>query len=143
MRVVDASVAAKWFLVESDSDKALSLLENGHQLLAPSIIRVEVFGAISRRFREGQLPEAEAREACAAWKAFLSSEYVRLISTAELLEQAVKLSFDCRHAVPDCLYLAAAARLGAQLVTSDDTLHKRAAKAKVKVTLLGAAKRHD
>jgi predicted nucleic acid-binding protein len=61
MRVVDASVAAKWFVAEPDSEKALALLDQGERFLAPSIIRVEVAGAISRRFREGRLVEAHAR----------------------------------------------------------------------------------
>lgn len=142
MRVVDASVAAKWFLAEPDSDEALALLEEGHQLLAPSIIRVEVFGAISRRFREGHLPKLEAAEACAAWKAFLYDGHVRLLPTTELIDQAVRLSFDCRHPLPDCLYLAAAAHFDTELVTSDHGLKRRAAKASVTVTLLGKANLH-
>ena len=139
MKVVDASVAVKWFLAEADSQKALDLLESDDRLAAPSIIRVEVFGAISRRFREGQLPEEKAWAACEAWKSLIAGRHLLLIPTSQLLEQAVKLSFQCRHALPDCLYLAAARQLDSELLTADRTLQQRAGKSKSAVVLFGSA----
>src|SRR5712691_1672950 len=108
MKVVDASVAVKWFLAEPGSEQALDLLESDDRLAAPVIIQLEVFGAISRRFREGHLPEKQAMAACEAWSSVIGRGALRFISTEELLDQALKLSFQCRHALPDCLYLAAA-----------------------------------
>ena len=51
----------------------------------------------------------------------------------------MKLSFQCRHALPDCLYLAAAKRLDVELLTSDRVLHQRAAKAKTEPNRKGRA----
>jgi predicted nucleic acid-binding protein len=142
MRVVDASVAVKWFLAESGSEQALDLLESGERLLAPSIIRVEVMGAISRRYREGQLPLSKAKAACEAWNRLATGGHLRVIPTHELLDQAVHLSFECRHALADCLYLAAAQTFGADLLTADRTLHQRGGKTKTKVVLFASAGRN-
>jgi predicted nucleic acid-binding protein len=43
--VVDASVAAKWFLPEADSEAAGRLLTGRRKLLAPDLIRIEVAAA--------------------------------------------------------------------------------------------------
>ena len=53
--IVDASVAAKWYLPEEDSDKALALLGMPLQLFAPSLIKLEVCAAITRRVRVQEL----------------------------------------------------------------------------------------
>ena len=140
MRVVDASVAVKWFLTEPDNEAAMRIIEDNGVLTAPSIIRLEVLGAISRHFREGRLAEPKARDACDAWMGMIQAGHLRLIPTNELIEDALRLSFACRHAVVDCLYLAAAKQLKVELVTADRTLLERAAKGKARVVLLGAAR---
>jgi predicted nucleic acid-binding protein len=48
MIVVDASVAAKWFLPEKGSSAALALQEGPSQLAAPDLIRMEVAAAITK-----------------------------------------------------------------------------------------------
>jgi predicted nucleic acid-binding protein len=140
MRVVDASVAVKWFLTEADSEKASRLLDGGRRLVAPSIIRTEVAGAISRKFREGLLPEKLASAACDDWKEMLLGRHVELIPVADVFNRAIALSFQWRHALPDCLYLAVAEQFNAELLTADRTLHERAAKAKARVSLIGSIK---
>ena len=52
MIVIDASVAAKWYLPEKGSDAAVELQEGPDQLFAPDLIRMEVAGSITRRVRE-------------------------------------------------------------------------------------------
>ena len=48
--VVDASVAAKWFVPETDSDKAVTLrnrhVEGGLTLMAPDLLIYEVANAL-------------------------------------------------------------------------------------------------
>ena len=62
MIVIDASVAAKWFLPEIGSDEAVKLQEGTAELIGPELIRMEVAGAITRRVRDKDrpLPPAEA-----------------------------------------------------------------------------------
>ena len=55
MIVVDASIAAKWYLNEPGSPEAAAFLTADAALLAPALIRIEVTGAIVRRYREGKL----------------------------------------------------------------------------------------
>ena len=111
MIVVDASVAVKWFIPEAGEEAAAKLLGGKKRLVAPALIRMEVTGAIIRRFREGHLSEKKAREGTQAWEAMLQYRVVRLVPDAELFEDAVQMAFLAKHTLADCLYLAAAKRL--------------------------------
>jgi predicted nucleic acid-binding protein len=140
MIVVDASVAAKWYLHEQGSEDASALLTTPQPLVAPSLIRVEVTGAIVRRHREGLLSRERVFEACELWEADLARGAVRLIPTPQLLPAARRIAVDIRHPIQDCLYLAAAlANHGVPLVTADRKFHDRAGPAFPFVELRGAA----
>ena len=128
MRVVDASVAAKWFLTEADSDLALALLDGGERLVAPVVIRTEVIGAILRACRDGHIDRPKARAALDAWARLLDGGLVSLVPEQEILGKAVDLAFSLRHPLPDCLYLAVAVQMDLGLVTADGPLHKRGSK---------------
>lgn len=69
MIVVNASVAVKWFIPEAGEEDAAQLLGGKTHLMAPALIRLEVTGAIIRRYREGHLSEKRAREGTQAWEA--------------------------------------------------------------------------
>jgi predicted nucleic acid-binding protein len=128
MIVVDASIAAKWYLHEAGSEEASIILTSGTPLLAPALIRIEVTGAIVRRYREGKLSLPLAREACELWEADLAAGALRLVPDDRLFEQARDIAFQIRHAIQDCLYLATAVSVGgARLVTADPTFQSRAA----------------
>ncbi len=126
MIVVDASVAVKWFLPESDSDQATALLVSGRKLFAPELVRVEVASAITRRVRLGELAVPYARAACAVWRQALASGVVTLTPNDDDLEQAIQLAVDLKHPLQDCLYLACAWRLAAPLVTGDVRFQEKA-----------------
>jgi predicted nucleic acid-binding protein len=128
MIVVDASVAAKWFLPENGSEEAIALQEGPHQLLAPALIRLEVRAAIMRRVRDPKTPiSAEtAIDLCGRWLSLLVGGAVALVPEHELLSAAIRLSAEVRHSLQDCLYLAAAAREGLPLVTADEPFYRRA-----------------
>jgi predicted nucleic acid-binding protein len=122
MIVVDASVAAKWYLPEPDSDKAVALLDGPDALAAPDLIRLEVLGTISRRHRERGLSTAMADRSMELWLDHLDAGRIELAPLALDLTAARRLSLSIRHSFFDCLYLAAAMRLGAVLVTADAAL---------------------
>jgi predicted nucleic acid-binding protein len=127
MIVVDASIAAKWYLHEPGSGEAAALLTSAFTLIAPALIRVEVTGAILRRYREGVLSLELAREACDQWDADLAGGALRLVPDDTLIVPARAIAFQIRHAIQDCLYLAAAVEAGrARLVTADAAFHARA-----------------
>jgi predicted nucleic acid-binding protein len=125
--VVDASLAAKWFLAEADSARALALLNCGARFAGPRLLKVEVAAAVTRRYRMGFLTREEARSKLAeAENAFTRSGF-RLERDGALLGRASEIALDLRHALQDCLYVACAERLNARLMTADQTLLNRAA----------------
>src|SRR5271166_5429588 len=130
MIVVDASIAAKWYLNEPGSEEAAALLTSASVLIAPALVQVEVNGAILRRYREGKLSLERAREACDLWDADLAAGALRLVPDEHLIVPARAIAFQIRHAIQDCLYLAAAVEADrARLVTADPTFHTRASPA--------------
>ena len=126
MIVIDASIAAKWYLPEAGNDQANALLEADEALCAPAIIRIEVLSAISRRYRTGGISAATAQGLMAEWLEDLDSESVTLWPDDLDLDAAMRFSIRIHHALVDCLYLACAVRVGAELVTTDENLLNRA-----------------
>jgi predicted nucleic acid-binding protein len=139
MIVVDASVATKWFLFEEDTPSANALLGGTHKLLAPALIRIEVYAALTRRFRKREAPEAGVRQACRNWEAMIGEGIITLVPSEADEPQAIDLAFQLKHPFQDCLYLALADRLQAQLVAADPTFFKRTATLYPCVTPLLAA----
>lgn len=136
MMVLDASVAAKWFLPEDGTEEALELLESGPELLAPHLIRLEVAAAITRRVRMGELAAADARRRCERWFRHLEQGVLTLLPEEDLLSEALDLALGLKHTLQDCLYLAAARRNNVPLLTADRTFRERAAAAYPLVQLL-------
>lgn len=126
MIVLDATVAAKWYLTEPGADRAEALAEGGDEFCAPAVMRLEVLSAISRRYRMGGISAADAEAMMAEWLEDLESGSLKLWPDDIDLESALRLSIRIRHPVVDCLYLACAVRLGIELVTADQNLYRRA-----------------
>jgi predicted nucleic acid-binding protein len=127
MMVVDANVAAKWYLPEPDSEKALALLRTPQQLIAPSLIKMEVCAAITRHIRAKGMTLSEAKEHCEEWFSDLREDAVQLVAEETILPRAIELSIKVRHSLQDCLYLAVADLRRIPLITADEPFFKRAA----------------
>jgi predicted nucleic acid-binding protein len=113
MIVIDASVAVKWVLDEEDSDRAWAL--QNEELTAPSLWLMEAASTLWRRARNGEITGAEAAE----FLADLEDGPIDTIPIEQDLAAALTLAHLLNHPPYDCLYLAAAVRLGALVVTSD------------------------
>jgi predicted nucleic acid-binding protein len=100
--VVDASVAVKWLIEESDSALAEALA--GHSLSAPSLLLIECANVLWRRARIVRA---------------LMAAPVRLVPSELHLEQAVVLATERRHPVYDCVYLCLARASATRLVSAD------------------------
>ena len=111
--VIDASVALKWVLDEEGAEAALTL--QGAELTAPSLWLLEAANALWRRARRGEFSDAKAAELLA------DLAHGPVVTTPlELdLSAALALAHLLGHPVYDCLYLAAAIRLGTFVVTGD------------------------
>jgi predicted nucleic acid-binding protein len=111
--VVDASVALKWVLDEPGKEAADALLDE--VLVAPALWLVEAANALWRRNRRGELTSAEAAERLAE----LRNAPVTPLPQEDDLDAALALAAELSHPVYDCLYLAAAIREDALVVTAD------------------------
>ena len=117
-RVVDASVACKWFFEEHLSVEAQALAATRYVLLAPDLIIAECTNVAWRRVRDGHASPEQAE----AFLKALPAWFENLTPSAQLHEAAFRIARTVNHPVYDCLYIALAARDAAPLVTADATL---------------------
>jgi predicted nucleic acid-binding protein len=120
-RVVDASVASKWFFPEPDSDAADALLDSRTPLFAPELIVAEVCNVAWKRLRAG---EATPEQAAAAADS-IGEMIDELVPMAALARPSLEIARALKHPVYDCFYLALADRLDTHVVTGDDVLVQR------------------
>ncbi len=140
MLVLDASVAVKWLVPEENRPEARKLLDPGHVLAAPALIVSEVASGVSRKARLKQISGAEAARALDLWLDVFSAEDVLVLyQDRVLVADALVISMELDHQLPDCLYLALARQLGAPLVTADEKLIRKVGmRDDLKVIRLGA-----
>ena len=120
-RVVDASVACKWYFEEPHSADARALALAHPVLVAPDLIVAECANVAWRRVRYGQVPLEQAESFLNA----LPDWFEELTPSAELHQSAFRIARSLDHPVYDCLYIALAARDAAPLVTADKALVRR------------------
>jgi predicted nucleic acid-binding protein len=123
-RVIDSSVAFKWVVPETDSDKALLLRDdfrNGLvELLAPDIFPIEIGHTLTRAERQGRIPVGSA---IPLLRDILNTLPLLQPSLPELL-RAMEISSQMRVGAYDCLYVALAESEKCDLITADDKLVK-------------------
>jgi len=131
--VVDASVAVKWVLPESDSERAAALRENEPDLIAPVLLVAEVGNAVWKRARLGELTAQDAIDAVATAIGIIGA----LHPLEGLAGRAMEIATMLDHPIYDCFYLALAERENIPLMTADRRLSAAAAGlASVKITTL-------
>lgn len=113
--IVDASVAVKWFVAETDSLIADELSASNHRLFAPRLIVTEVANTLSRKAMAGLMSVTEATVYLRSLPNYLNG----VLAVDELIEPALKNACALRHPIYDLIYLEAARRLDARLVTAD------------------------
>lgn len=116
--VVDASVAAKWFLPEVGAERAQALLSARFALHAPDLLWTEVASVIWKHARKTIITRIEAETMVRQTLAFP----VETHPCEPLLADAMRLALDHDRTVYDSLYLALAIRESATLVTEDAKL---------------------
>ena len=115
--IVDASVAAKWFIEEAGRAQAIQLLDVADRQ-APDLLLVEVANVVWKKTLQGQVSATQAQFICAS----IAHCFDVLHSSDSLIERAIFIAVDLHHPVYDCLYLACAERAGARLATADRRL---------------------
>jgi len=109
--IIDASVALKWLIRETDSDAAIALLDLG-DLIVPDLIFSEIANAIWKKRRRGELAAVPAQLA-------VLTSLLRVEPTPALASRAVEMAVELDHTAYDCIYLALAETLDDHVVTAD------------------------
>lgn len=120
--VIDASVAVKWLVKETDSAAAVDLLVQGLRLKAPRLVRAEVAAAICKRVTSDVLSETEAMTRIGSLESYLDD----VVDDLEVMPRGLALAAAMKHHLFDCLYLALALRDDGRLVTADIPFAKKA-----------------
>jgi predicted nucleic acid-binding protein len=111
--VIDASVAVKWVLSESDSEAAVGLLSE--HMIAPVLWLTEAANVLWRRARAGEITPEQAD----ARLSELQNAPVASVPIEPHLGRALALAMEIGLPVYDCLYLALALRHDTHIVSAD------------------------
>lgn len=121
--MLDAGVAVKLFVDESDSARARLIASVVDELYAPRLLALEVASAFSRIARIGEIDANVAIQGAAVAPRLP----IRLVSDFPLLPEAVRVAQVLDHPIYDCLHLALARRINGQLLTSDKRFARKVA----------------
>jgi predicted nucleic acid-binding protein len=117
--IVDASVAVKWFVDESDSAIAARLLKQ--PLSAPDLLLPECANVLWKKVVRAELSLDEAEVIALA----LEAAAIALHPTRAHLAKATRIACELGCPAYDCFYLALAQELQQPLVTADLRLVNR------------------
>lgn len=123
--VVDASVAVKWLIREEGTEAARLLLADPEPLIAPDWLLIEAGSTFWKKVKRSELLAVHAENHLRV----LPNFFQQLVSSAELVADAFRLSMRLQHSLYDCLYLALAVDKGLCLVTADRKFHDVAVEA--------------
>jgi predicted nucleic acid-binding protein len=123
--VLDASVAAKWFLPTSQEPFAaearmvLSRFSSGDcNLLVPDLFWSEIANILWKSVRLGRL----SRTSCDAAVQTLERSGIRTFPTLPLLKDALAIALTFNRPIYDCQYLALAMESNFPMLTADERL---------------------
>ena len=114
--VVDACVAIKWLIPETQSEDAAKLLNANHTLFAPDLLLAETGNVLWKKIRAGQISQAEGLQALE----LIQNSPLQFFKTPLLLQDAFDLATRLDRSIYDCFYLALAIRQECQMVTADE-----------------------
>ncbi len=116
--VIDSCVAVKWVVREDYSDKAIELLQADLHLVAPDLVLTEIANTLWKNVKRGLVSAEQAKVRLNDMPGFFN----RLLTTPDLVADAFALGNTADVPIYDCIYVVAARRIGARLVTADTKL---------------------
>lgn len=123
--VVDASVAAKLYFIEEQSDLAAGVLRGAARLVAPDLILIEMASVAAKQVRRGLASMANGASAVTSIAALMD----RVVPMADLADRAFQLAAASGFSAYDGAYLALAEAEDLQVITADEKLVRRAREA--------------
>lgn len=118
--IVDASVAAKWFIDEEYSEAALSVLKEKNRLHSPGFLLLEMDSIICKWIRRGVVTAEEGTELRDALRRYPIQNH----PFASYLDSAFAIANETGQSIYDSLYLALAVLLRARMVSADRRLYE-------------------
>lgn len=118
--VVDASVAAKWFLNERGSVEAEDV-QRKDEPVAPDLVVAEVLNTIWKNVRLKRIVPAQLDAVAGVLPGYFAS----LVPLHVLSPRAARIAVELDHPIYDCIYLALAERESCLLITADDRLIRK------------------
>jgi predicted nucleic acid-binding protein len=124
--IVDASVAAKWFLPEEDFESEAqlvrdALLDERIKGSAPSILWSEVAHAIVGAVRQGRFDKDQARSVSARFHRLRLAVGLTDVDAEDAVDRALKVGIGAY----DAQYLSLSAALDQSVITADRRLFER------------------
>lgn len=116
--VLDASIAAKWFLPEPGSNLALALRDSLGTILVPDLIFAEMGNVLCQRVRRRSLSTQEAQTFIRLFRAL--PLYVH--DSRSLIEDAVRIALEFGATAYDALYVGLALSQKVVFITADQKL---------------------
>lgn len=138
--VLDASVAAKWFLLAGEplKEQALNLLARSREgeiaFIIPDLFWAELGNVLLKAVRQGRSTAPSAEESLRKAKGM----ELPAIPSAELVEEAFVIARKYNRSFYDSIYLALAVSRHAVLITADEKLANATA-AQLPVKWLGSS----
>ena len=139
MIYLDTSVVAPFYWQEQLSDVVQDLLESEPEVALSQLVEVELFSALSRRVRKGEISQDQAGAIAERFETHIDYGFYTRLPVESLhysLAQAWIRRFDTPLRTLDALHLAIASAQGICLVTADRGLAGSAAIFGIEVQLL-------
>ena len=131
-RVVDASVAIKWYVPEIYEHEASRLQQNGDEFHAPELILPEFGNIVWKKVSRQEITEKEGQKIVTE---FSKTKFV-FHSHASNIKSAFTGALMTNQTVYDWTYMALALSLNCQFVTADKRFYEAIEKTKLKKQLL-------
>ncbi len=113
--IVDASVAAKWFLEEEFADDARRIFSEDNRLYVPDFFLLEMDSVLCKWTRRGVITDSEGQEV----RSDIGKLPIQIYPAGGLRDFAYDLANLTGCGFYDCLYLALAVLLDGRMATAD------------------------
>ncbi|MCC7409314.1 MAG: type II toxin-antitoxin system VapC family toxin [Phycisphaeraceae bacterium] len=116
--VIDASVLIKLHIQEKGSQQAAEAVRRARELYAPDLLWAEIGNILWKYVGRGELKADAAQKLLAD----MMQMPIRIVPSADLIDQAFAIAVQTHRTVYDSLYLAVAVAAKAVLLTADQRL---------------------
>ncbi len=119
IHVIDASIAAKWFLDEVFCNESREVLHGRYSLHAPDFLLLEMDSVFLKRIRRGDITPQDANVA----RLMLRQIPIKCHAITAFLDRAYEIAALTGQSIYDSLYVTLALLLDSHMITADRKLY--------------------